>query len=211
MKRYLSVVAFFALSCTLIFAHIPSFLKAEDFSGGSYFVEDIDLSQIFYYEFSGEETIVFSFEGLPGKNLHILFGVPVGVPVMETTYSFRPGLAIYRPDGQLKDGFDFTQTEPEVMYEFFGDTNSYKHLGYDSLMESEGTYRIEISSREAGRAWITFGLRENFTFKQILLLPEWIRQIREFHYMKGLARWEIYGLVGLGVLTAGVIALIVFL
>ncbi|NLX33147.1 MAG: hypothetical protein GXY62_02365, partial [Thermotogaceae bacterium] len=127
------------------------------------------------------------------------------------TYSFRPGLAIYRPDGQLKDGFDFTQTEPEVMYEFFGDTNSYKHLGYDSLMESEGTYRIEISSREAGRAWITFGLRENFTFKQILLLPEWIRQIREFHYMKGLARWEIYGLVGLGVLTAGVIALIVFL
>jgi hypothetical protein len=43
------------------------------------------------------------------------------------------------------------------------------------------------------------------------MLPEWIRQIREFHYMKGLARWEIYGLAGLGILTAGVIALIVFL
>lgn len=209
MRRLFLITMVFFLGVTLS-AHIPGFLEKADFASGSYFVEDIDLSQIFYYEFGENETIVFTFGGVPGKELHMLFGVPVGVPEMETTYDYRPTLTLYNPDGSVRDKFDFSQTEPEVMYEFFGDTNSYLYLRYDRLMENDGTYRLLISSKESGRAWITFGRRESFTFGQILMIPNWIRQIRSFHYMSGLARWEKYGLAGLGVIVAVTALLIIF-
>ncbi len=205
MKFSLLSLLFFA---TAVFAHIPGFLTGVDFDNTSFFIDDIQLSQIYYYEFERPEGITFSFVGDVGENLYIMFGVPVGVPVMEETKGFRPRVSIYKPDGSLLKEFVLDDVEPEVMYEFFGDTNSYLYIRYDTFIQEAGTYKVVIEASEEGRAWIAFGREERFTFGQILSIPFWIRQMRDFHYLSGLAGWEKYALTGVALLAAGIVTLV---
>ena len=62
MKR--SLVSFIIILSVISFSHVPFFLNENVFSDESYFVEDVDLSQIYYYEFSGKEDISFIFESI---------------------------------------------------------------------------------------------------------------------------------------------------
>jgi len=203
--RRLSLILLLA---SMAFAHIPGFLAEADFDDGSFFIEDIQLSQIYYYEFGRPESIAFSFAGSSGENLYIMMGVPVGVPVMEETKSFRPLVTVLKPDDSIMQEFVLEDIEPEVMYEFFGDTDSYLYIRYDTTIPENGEYRVVIKAEESGRAWIAFGKEERFTFGQVLSIPRWIRQMREFHYLSGLATWEKYAIGGLMFLTAGIVALV---
>ena len=196
------------LLASMAFAHIPGFLTEADFHDGSFFIEDIQLSQIYYYEFGHPESITFSFVGESGENLYIMMGVPVGVPVMEDTKEFRPLVTVIGPDGGIMQEFVLENIEPEVMYEFFGDTDSYLYIRYDTTMPETGEYRVVIRAEEEGRAWIAFGKEERFTIGQILSIPRWIRQMREFHYLSGLATWEKHAIGGLMLITAGIVALV---
>lgn len=179
------------------FSHIPFFVSEGDFYNGDYYVEDVDLSQIYYYTFDGMEEISFVFGSIPGKSLHILYGIPVGVPNRNSTFYFRPSLSIYGPYGNLLDSFDFENSEPELMHEFFGDSYSFVYLRYDEPFEEDGLYRVTLTSKEPGKVWIAFGTREEFTIKQIFEINSMIRDIRNFHDLEGLAAWQRVGLSAL--------------
>ncbi|MDD3680605.1 MAG: hypothetical protein WC194_02280 [Mesotoga sp.] len=202
---FFSMIIIFAVST---FAHIPTFLGPDDFVNGAYLVRDIDLSQIFYYILSEGERIVITFEGSIGMQFHMLFGVPKENEGMESTKDFRPELTVYDPDRNAYESFVLESIEPEIMYEFFGDTHSYLYVRHDSTLTKDGLYSIEIEATDPGRVWITFGLKEKFTASQIASIPKWIREIREFHYLTGLAKWEMYGLGIAGILSAASILLI---
>ena len=143
------------------------------------------------------------------KNLYILYGIPVGIPEQNSTLYFRPSLSIYNPQGALVDEFDFTNSEPELMHEFFGDSYSFFYLRYDEPFEENGLYRVTLSSTEPGKAWIAFGKREEFTAEQIFSLNKMIRDIRDFHGLKGLASWQKNG-IGM-LIYAAFVGLIIFL
>ncbi|TYB89665.1 MAG: hypothetical protein FXF54_09640 [Kosmotoga sp.] len=179
-------------------AHVPYF---PDTGENKIFVEDIDLSQIYYYKFTEESTVLtFTFEMKDGHNLHLLFGVPK----IDRLKDFHPVMKILSPDGETLDFFDTSQLSPEEMYEPFGDTYSWLYVDYDRILD-KGTYSVTIEAKEPGKAWITFGRKERFTAGQILSLPKLIQDIREFHELKGIATWEKYALGILGAITAGVV------
>ena len=207
MKR--SLVLFIMILSVISFSHVPFFLNENDFSDESYFVEDVDLSQIYYYEFSGKEDISFIFESIEGKNLYILYGIPVGIPEQDSTLYFRPSLSIYNPLGELVDEYDFTYEEPELMHEFFGDSYSFLYLRYDEPFEEQGLYKVTLSSIEPGKIWIAFGKREEFTAEQIFSLNKMIRDIRDFHGLEGLTSWQKNG-IGM-LIYAAFVGLIIFL
>lgn len=201
----LSLLVIFAVSA---FAHLPAFLTSNDFAKGAFLVRDIDLSQIFYYVFSAAEEITFVFEGFVGQHFHMLFGVPKEIEGMDSTMDFRPELTVYDPDGEIVEDFVLESIEPEIMYEFFGDTYSYLYVRHDSTLAKKGIYSIKVKAEDPGRAWITFGKKEKFTASQIIAVPRWIREIRSFHYLKGLAKWELYGLGIIGAISAALVLLV---
>lgn len=207
MKK--SLVLFVIILSAISFSHVPFFLNENDFSDKSYFVEDVDLSQIYYYEFTGKEDISFIFESIDEKNLYILYGIPVGVPEQNSSLYFRPSLSIYDPKGNLIDKFDFTNSDPELMHEFFGDSYSFLYLRYNEPFKEDGLYKVTLSSIEPGKIWIAFGKREEFTAEQIFSLNKMIRDIRDFHGLKGLANWQKNG-IGM-LIYAAFVGLIIFL
>ncbi|MDK2951818.1 MAG: hypothetical protein PWQ77_1483 [Kosmotogales bacterium] len=185
------------LITVISFSHIPFFVSEEDFYNGDYYVEDVDMSQIYYYTFDGMEEISFVFGSIPGKSLHILYGIPVGVPNRNSALYFRPSLSVYGPYGNLIDSFDFENSEPELMHEFFGDSYSFVYLRYDEPFEIDGLYRVTLTSEGSGKVWIAFGTREEFTIKQIFEINSMIKDIRNFHDLEGLAAWQRVGLSAL--------------
>jgi len=185
------------LITVISFSHIPFFVSEEDFYNGDYYVDDVDLSQIYYYTFDGMQEISFVFGSIPGKSLHILYGIPVGIPDKNSTLYFRPSLSVYGPHDNLIDSFDFENSEPELMHEFFGDSYSFVYLRYDKPFEIDGLYRVTLTSKESGKVWIAFGRREEFTIKQIFEINSMIRDIRDFHDLEGLAAWQRVGLSAL--------------
>jgi len=210
MKKTLILVSLLIVFASSAFSHIPFFLTPEDFVEGSYLVKEIDLSQIYYYIFSSAEKIRFVFEGTAGQQFHMLFGVPKEADNMKSTADFRPNLTFYGPDREVLEDFFLESTEPEIMYEFFGDTYSYLYVRHDSELTKEGIYSVEIEAEGSGRAWITFGKKERFTVAQIAAVPRWIREMRAFHYHTGLAKWEKYGLGIVGIIGTTLITLVFF-
>ncbi|MFW6119372.1 MAG: hypothetical protein ACOC80_00500 [Petrotogales bacterium] len=196
MRKFLMI--FILLLSALSLAHVPFFPEAGD---NEIFVEDIDLSQIYYYQFTEDSTILtFTFNMKNGQNLHILFGVPK----IDRLEEFHPIMSVISPEGETLDFFDTSEITPEEMYEPFGDTYSWLYVDYDRILD-EGVYRVTVEAKEPGKAWVTFGLKERFTVGQIISLPKLIQDIRGFHELEGIATWEKYALGIIGVITFGVV------
>lgn len=185
MKKIMFI--FIIFSSIFVFAHVPFFHESQD---NKIYIEDVYLSQIHYYEFDERnDNITFTFDIVENNNLYII----LGVPKIDRLENFNLIMKIKNQKDLIIASFDTKELNPEVMYEFFGDTYSLEYLKYEESLK-DGRYKVEITSEEKGKVWIAFGKREEFTAEQILSLPKMIKGIRDFHELGGRATWEKYAL-----------------
>ena len=82
MKK--SVIIIFIITLSVFsFSHVPFFLNEEVFSDETYFVEDVDLSQIYYYDFD-KKSLPASYS----PQLYILVN-KVGLLADKPTFTFQ--------------------------------------------------------------------------------------------------------------------------
>ncbi len=195
----LSVIVLVGLS---VWAHkpLPSDGTYSD-AGHALRVEEIDVSQVVYYELTHEnQQLWLTFETEAEEGLY----VSLGVPVIEWLKDFRPALAVLGPGlpeialpFEIPEGFGGwafetdAVTSPGVFHEPFTGTDSWVLFEDTVALPGSGQHYVVAYSPlgEPGKLWVAIGTREAFGLRDVLELPATVREVRAFHEVGGLPRW----------------------
>jgi hypothetical protein len=186
-------LATISLWTSLFVAHIPYFSNnSEQEPDHAVLIEDVDLSQVFYYEVTDQfPSLWMAFEGREGQQVSFR----IGIPKIESLKFFRPALALVGPGfpsavlpfdipaGLGGRVFPTDKDEPEEFHEPFSNSDSWMFRKIRVALPQSGRYYLIAysPSHENGKLWVAVGEKEHFSPGQIGRLPIWIRQIREFH------------------------------
>ena len=204
------------LTCPSLWAHKP--LSSEgtySSAAAALIVEEIDISQVIYYELTSENPQLWlTFETEPEVDLYISLGIPVIVRLKD----FRPTLAVLGP-GLPEIALPFETPEgvggltfetggvgePEAFYEPFTGTDSWVLLEDMVVLPGSGQHYVVAysPSSESGKLWVAIGQREAFGLRDVIELPATIAKVRAFHEIRGQPRWlriaTVAGLLSLGI------------
>lgn len=181
-------------------AHRPTVAEPHHITdANAIFVEDIEVSQVVYWELS-EQTpqLWLAFEGKAGQALYL----QLGVPALARLQDYRPALVLLgpglpeialpfaTPDALGGITIDLAQ-ETRLFHEPFSDTDSWILAETTVELSQAGRYFAVMYHPQAllGKAWVALGKREAFGITDIAQLPQWLKQVRQFHEVPGQAPW----------------------
>jgi hypothetical protein len=176
-------------------------------------VNDVSVSQVAYHEVAPNSPRVWlAFDAPTGQTLDI----QVGVPVIERFRSLRPVFAVLGPglpsaalpfavpEGYggwvfSTEGMDFFDT----FHEEFTGTDSWRFPEQVFELPQSGKYYVVayLPSADTGKFWIAVGVKESFTFSDILQLPATIVHVRQFHEVGPIGGVAMTALIALGVIA----------
>lgn len=202
-------------------AHRPLFPGPQAAHPGSAVpIADPAVSYVIYSELTAEAPRTwFVFENDRPREIAVQLGVPeeprkkVTEPVVVLFGPGLPdppeGLPLAPPQGEGAGALTVAPDEaPEPFSEPITGTKSRIVADIHLRLPSAGTYYGVLYDAEGdgGKAWVSIGQREGFSWGDIPRLPGWIRKVRRFHEVSGWPSWawmSVAGLVALGSVVMG--------
>mgnify|MGYP001245913038 CR=1 FL=1 len=154
-------------------------------------LEDFELSQVVYHEVrENSNQLWFTFDAVAGQTLHW----ELGLPALERLDGYRPSLMILGPGlPEIEAPFEIpeglgglvveVEAEPELFFEPFTGTSSWKLSSGDRSIAQDGTYYVVAYYPEGtpGKFWVALGKREEFGLRDVLGYADTIAFVREYH------------------------------
>lgn len=212
----LVIIAFLVVSVHAS-AHRPLFVEAEAARPeGALRVKNPTVSHVLYIQLTDEapqKWFVFDVEA--PREVEMKVGLPTAVGQGD----FRPQVALFGPGWpELTDGAPVEPPQPGLggvllpveesgrrFYEAVTGTESLIVADTRVDLPTAGTYYGVVFSRQGhvGKAWISIGQSEGFSWRDITKLPGWIADVRRFHEVPGWPRWAWIGALSLLAVVAG--------
>ena len=166
-------------------------------------IADPAKSHVIYAELTAETPHTwFALKNDQPREVAIQIGIPeeprkqVAEPVVVL---FGPGLPeppgelpVAPPQGAGGGALTVTPTgRPERFNEPVTGTRSRIVVDTHARLPSAGTYYgvLYDARGEGGKAWVSIGQREGFSWRDLTRLPGWIRDVRGFHEVSGWPAW----------------------
>ncbi len=158
-------------------------------------ISEPDVSQVVYHKVTARSPYLWlTLTADAGYQLY----VSIGVPVIERLRTYRPALVLLGPglpavqlpfETPAAIGgvvFATDSVKPSFFHEPVTGTDSWILLERTIELPRAGRYYIVAYSpvNEAGKLWVAVGTKERFGIRDIFALPEWRRQIRQFHEVR---------------------------